>query len=242
MLNTWTCMEVGSVHWHIWQINRKGLVSAIDRVIVPSEDLWNPLSMSRGIKTINLDKKIIMLLNTPQTSVRISSDPDTNFTFWRETGEYIFSRNTIGKKTWVTAVPSKISNSLLEMFRLINVRPGRIHAIDTLEYRMACYFGKLHKSNFWLLIPQKPGIRLIILEEGLPCSCHFFSNDPVFRLKELTRILLSRTLPKLAFVLSCDQDYIWIEDFLQENSIELINSSEGLEYKRIMIEEWYKCL
>ena len=324
MLNSWTCIEVGLDQWFVWQADRKGCISAAERVNMPTDAMWDPQAMaqrldglkeleglerlegsegsertegsegsertegserSEGLKKLKglkgtkrkgiTGKKILILLNSSLTSIRLSDGEAAQFPFEED---YIFSSNTIStvktsatktntnvntnatktnantktantittntittktEKLWSTALPKYVSDSLVEMCSIKGVRPSRVQAIDTLEYRMACYFGRLIGSSFWLLIPQKPGIRFVDFDGGIPRGCYFFSNDVDFRVKELTRLWRFKP-PQSAVILSEDLDYLWIRDFLEEKSIKLIHPQEGQDFKCNMIEEWIK--
>ena len=226
-MKKWTCIEVGFAKWQIWHINRKG-VSLARQIDMPEDALWVPAAMARRLGEIQ--GKLLFLLNIAQTSIRLADSP---FPFEEN---YIFSRNTIGGHPWTTALPAEISESLVEMCRLMNLRPGRIKAIDTLEYRMACYFASLYKSPCWLIIPQEPGIRLIALDNGLPLACCFFSNDPDYRLKELTRIWLCQASPPQHAILLGGPEHFWIRDFLQEKSVQILEPDNEQSFVQAMLE------
>ena len=240
MFFSWTCIEVGSETWYIWELSRKGSVSSARKLAMPPEALWDSEAMAERLKGI-AGRKVLILLNTARTSIRLSDAP---FSFGENAPEYIFSRNTILDKAWTSAVPEEISGSLVEMCRLLSVRPNRILHLDTLEYRMSCYFGGLFtEGSFWLILPQKPGIRLIILNDGAALACYFISNDPDFRLQELTRIWMCQQFhPKHAVILSDDTDYFWIWDFLEEKSVEMQTPTEGQDFVQAMIESWVKSM
>jgi hypothetical protein len=202
------------------------------------QDLWkNPEAIAQRLPKIS--GKLLFLLNLSQTSVRLS---DASFPFDGE-ANYNFSRKVIAEEIWTTAAPAHISDSLVEMCRIKKIRPGRIHSIDTLEYRMSQYFGRLFKDSgsgqcpFWLLLPQEPGVRLIALQGGVPCGSYFFSNDPDFRLKELTRLWMHKPAGS-AFVMSDDPVYLWLRKFLQEKSVNLLEQ----DFRQAMISEWIKAI
>jgi len=209
---------------------------------MPADCLWDPKAMADQFAVSIPQGKILFLLNLSQTVVRFSDslDPDTTFPFGDRSSKYIFSHNIIEeKKFWMTALPAEISHRLVEMCRLKRIHPNRIQAIDTLEYRMAHYFGKQYKAPLWLLLPQVPGIRLITMEGGLPCSCYFFSND--FRFQELARLWMCQSIPpQYAIVLAEDEDmrYQWLREFLEEKSVELLRHDQGQDFKQAMIEEF----
>ena len=141
------------------------------------------------------------MLSISQAVVRISDGEYHLPQIEKLTGDYVISHNNIGDVIWTCAVPSEISDSLVEMCRINGIRAGRIHAIDTLEYRMACYLSKKYLEPCCLIIPQEPGIRLVTLQNGVVLGCYFFSNDVNFRERELKRIWLSqRAAPRIAVV------------------------------------------
>jgi len=245
LAKTITCIEIGSQTLYIWQVNQKRGVSPPEQITVPKNTLWNPQSLTQLIKGQIFGRKLLFLLNTSQTIVRLSdetvtaSDIEKTFPFVKQPEEYVFSYDIIGEKTWITAVPSETPISLVEMCRLKGVRSGRIQAIDTLEYRMSRYLGNLHKSPFWLLLPQEPGIRLITLQNGMPILCYFFSNDSNFRLQEITRIWLCQpTPPQSAYILSDNPAYLWLHEFLKEKSVGVLEQ----DFKQSMIAEWVRSL
>ena len=238
LFDTWTCIEVGLPQWVIWQVNRKGYISATERISTPADNMHDPKTLAQGLGDV-FGKKVLFLLNTSLARVRLSNEQDdgSDIQFPFEEG-YIFSRTVMKDCMWVTALPEYISVSLVEMCRIKGIQSNRILAIDTLEYRMACYFGGIIKSQFWLLIPQEPGIRLIVLDEGVPCGCYFFSNDPNFRVKELTRIWHVQT-PESAVILSDEIDYLWIREFLEEKSV-MVMHRDDQDFKDDMIQGWVK--
>lgn len=283
MLNTWTCIEVGSEIWTIWQVNRKGNVSAPEQIIMPADNLWNPQTMAKLLASPLSGRKILFLLNISSTIIKLSDNTDstasgevlteeilTLFTLppGKQSADYVFSHNIEGERIWMTAVPAEISNSLIKMCRLKGIRPGRVKIIDTMEHRMACYLGGLYQSSLWILLPQEPGIRLIILQEGIPWGCYFFSNDPDFRIWELTRLWLCQlNPPQYAVILGRNSNYAWLkdflenksvellkpdhkmslkqtwlEDFLEDNSVDLLKPDHELGFKQAMISEWIKAL
>jgi len=241
---------VGYGAWFIWKFNRKGKngIPAPERVLMPPECLWNPQAMAERL-TVPVPKgKVLFLLSTAQTVVRLTgradaeTDASAAFPFGDQSDKYVFGCNTLGDTKWLTAVPANISDSLVEMCRIKGIRPGRIAVIDTLEYRMAEYFGKLYGSShspLWLLIPQEPGIRLVVLEKGVPQSSYFFSNAPDFRYNELLRIWLCQSnLPMHVIVLAEDEKYRWLREFFEEKSVELLKCETTQNFKKNMMEEW----
>lgn len=233
VFRTWACIEVGFAVWNIWQLNRWGKVSRTEQISVPHGTLWDPQAMANMIKGQFSARKLLFLLNIGQVVVRLTdSESDLNL----KGLDYVFSGNTVGGKPWMSAVQSSIPQNLFEMCKLINIRPSAVHAVDTMEYRMACYFGGMYYMPFWLLIPQKPGIRLVSMVNGAPCGCYYFSNDPSYRENEITRLYLSDP-PELAVVLS-DGD-MWLREFLESKSVETLDLGSGLA-KQAMIEGWIK--
>ena len=229
MLHTWTCLEVGFSPWYIWQINWKGSVSAADQIVVPPEDLWNPQAMAQHIN--NIGGRLLFLLNIAETCVRLAG---ASFPFDEKDG-YNFNCGAIKDEIWTTAVPGHISDSLVEMCRLKGIRPGRINAIDTLEYRMSLYLSNLFDGTHWLLLPQEPGIRLIVLKNGIPCGSYFFSKDPIFRLKELNRLWACHPAESAVKILD-DPTYLWLWKFLQEKGVEVYEQ----DLRKDMIGAWIK--
>jgi len=275
LLNTWTCVEVGSETWTIWQVNRKGSVSLPERVTMPAGKLWKLQTMANLLGNLLSGRKILFLLNISSTILRLSGSTTSEEGFLTEIAptspippvgafpeeafpeemlaaaayplgkhpsDYVFSHNIEGDGIWMTAVPVEVSNSLIKICRLKGIRQGRVQVIDTIEYRMACYLGRLYPS-LWILLPQEPGIRLIILREGIPCGCYFFSNHPDFRVWELSRLWMCQpNPPQHAVILDEDSSYAWLSDFLAGKSVELLKPEHKLDFKRAMIGEWIKAL
>ena len=237
----WTCVEVGIDKWYVWQFNHKNSMPQLSQIVVSANTLWNPQAMSQLIKGQLYAQKLFFLLNTSRTIIKLASSP---FNFQTElfqnekSGEYIISHDTIEDTTWSCAVPSEISESLVEMCRISGIRQGFIHAIDILEYRMSYYLNKFCQAPFWLFLPQEHGIRLLALQGDSDWGCYFFSNDPDFRTLELTRLWLCQPAsPRQAVILSDEPDYLWIHRFLEERSVEL----PDMDFiKQAMIEHWIK--
>ena len=254
MLNTWTCIEVGSKTWTIWQVNRKGSVSPPKQIVMPTGKLWKLQSMANLLASSLSGRKILFLLNISSTIVKLSVNASDDFAkeetlipltlpFGKQSTDYVISNSIEGERMWTTAVPAEISNSLIKMCRLKGIRPGRIQVIDTIEHRMAYYLGGLYLSPLWILLPQEPGIRLVTLQEGVPGGCYFFSNDPDFRIRELARLWMCQSdPPQYAVILDESSDYLWLEDFLKDKSVELLDPDHGLDFKQAMIGEWVKVL
>ena len=238
------CIEIGAKTWQIWRADRSGNISEPSEIIVPNGALWDPQAMSKLIKGQILEKRLLFLLNSAQTIVRVNTAlPFERYIEHHATDmsntkpeEYIVSRCTINDVEWTCGIPSEISSGLVEMCRLNGIRPDRIHTIDTIEFRMFCYLSRLSDEALWLFLPQEPGIRLITLQSGIVPVCYFFSNDDVFRVRELTRFWLCQpTEPQSAFILSDDSDYLWLKGFLEERSVEV---QEAASFKRAMIGDW----
>ena len=173
--------------------------------------------------------KIVFLLNTAQTIVKLNDEP---FPF-KDESKYVFSQNKIDTTLWKTAISLEFSNSLIESCGLFGIKPGKIHAIDTLEYRMCDHLSTIYRNELiCLFFMQPPGIKLIFLQDGLPQSCYFFSNDPNFRILELTRIWLSQlNAPKTALLMS---DCAWLQVFLSDRQVKVI---DGFGLKQDMIKK-----
>lgn len=210
------CIEISASAWHIWHINRKGK-------IISSEKFPTPVFKLK----ISRLTKILLLLNIAQTKIKIGEE----FSH-KNLEDYIFDSNKIGETLFVSALAKDSVNDLLNTCREKGIY--QIHAIDTLEYRMTCYFGGLYQEPLWLIIPQKPGIRLIALKDGVPWGCYFFSNDPDFREHELIRIWLDQQdAPQMAVILSDDDAYLWMRGFLDERQVSLADEPDS---KQMMIE------
>ena len=233
-MNKKTCIEVGTSAWFFRHFDRKGnLIASPNKIMVPEDLLWNAQSLAQHIKDNKgqITGRLLFLLDISQTFVRIDAD----FPFDEKSGKYVFSQEAIGDVVWKTALPSEVSGALVEMVALLGVKPSRIHTIDTLEYRMARYLSGIHSVSFWLLLPQGAKIRLVIMQEGLFVGCYFFSNAPDFRVKEVSRFLLSYP-PKLAILMSDDPDHLWLHEFLARNSVEVVAECE--DFKENMIADW----
>ena len=224
MLFKKTFLEIGSDKWCCWEFDRKGNIVEQTHIKVPEDTLWNPEAMSHLIKKHIPKGKVFFLLNSAQTIVRLGEkrrkEIAKQFPFGEDSDKYIFDQNKIGNKWWYTAVPAEIPRSLVEMCQINGISVSRLQLIETLEYRITNYLSDMPNSPFWLLLPQKPGIRLIIVENGTPKNCYFFSDNPKFRIKELTR-LWKHTPAKAALVLSDDPGYEWLGEFLKEKDIDI---------------------
>lgn len=233
-----TCIEIGAETCYIWQIDRKGKISESSKITIPESTLWDPQAMSELIN-VHISASLFILLNTAKTIIRVGGALPID----RKSDEYVFSSDIIGDTVWNCAVPTNIPESLVEMCRIRGIRFGRIHSIDTLEYRMACYLIGLYTDPICLIIPQSPGIRLIFMKNNTEKNsaefdCYFFSNDIEFRERELTRIWLCQpSAPHIAVVLSEEHDYLWIREFLRKQTVEV---PDGSTIRRDMIESWIK--
>jgi len=276
LLNSWTCIEVGSETWTIWQVNRKGNISVPERITMPTGKLWKLQTMANLLARSLSGRKILFLLNISSTIIKLSDSTNseeflsgeasvdpvasvtssaasgkilpedilTSFAYpiGKQSADYVFSHNIERDSIWMTAVPVEISNSLIKICRLKSIRPGRVKVIDTVEHRMACYLGRLYPS-LWILLPQEPGIRLIVLREGAPCGCYFFSNHPDFRVLELTRLWMCQLdPPQYAVILDESPHYAWLRDFLEGKSVEFPEPGYKLDFRQAMIGEWIKTL
>jgi len=241
LLNALTCIEIGASVWYIWQIDHKNNVSKAKSLTVPANTLWNPNAMAQLINE-RIGKKVIFLLNTSQTIIKLSEDSLLAQDLSYEKDGYIINCSIFdNKKMWTSATPKSLPNYLIEMCRLKKIRTGRIQVIDTLDYRITRYLSKLYSSILWILLPQEPGIRLIVLQNGIPLSSYFFSNNPDFRENELTRIWLHESFsPQHAVILSDDKAYEWLNYFLKEKFVELSDSHSHMNFRQAMIMEWVK--
>lgn len=175
---------------------------------------------------IKISRKTLLVLNTSKTSVRLDNKP---FPFQNK-DEYIFDKNEIGGTAWETAVPKQAIDEVLEICLEKGIKPNKIIAIDTLEYRLSQHFAA---RDAWLFIPQEPGLRLTTLHEGAPRGCHFISNDPNFREKELERIgKFEAAVPKQAILYKCGADYDWLRSFMTKLGAETEEFSPDMEKLR----------
>ena len=205
ILRKQTVIEVGSQVWNIWLIDRKSQIIDRSQLVVPSDTLWHPEAMAQLICDLYIKGRLFFLINSQQTITRIKSAvisdvglSDVGLSDVRRTFgmNYTYGEVDVKGATWVTAIPSEIPNSIVEMCRIRGIHSNRICTIDTLEYRMSCHISdfKLNHYNIeqekpcWLLIPQASGIRLVHMEDGAPAGCFYLSNDPDFRIHELERI------------------------------------------------------
>ena len=241
MLTTLTCIEIGVSTWNIWQIDQKGYIDA-KSLPVSANTLDNSNAMAQLLNE-RIGKKILFLLNTSHTIIKLSEESLPSQYLSYEKAGYILSHSNFlnknaNKRIWTSATPKFIPNNLVEMCRSKKIRIGRIKAIDTLDYRITHYLSKLYDSVIWIFIPQEPGIRLIVLQDGIPINVYVFSNNLDFRYNELVRIWICQAFsPQHAIVLSDNTDYDWIKLFLKERSLEYLDKS-SMDLKQDMVKEW----
>jgi len=184
--------------------------------------LTNPQLLANSLEDIPKGK-IIFLLNIAQANVSLLSDANIPPHF--NSDKYINSQALLPDgRFWLTTIPAQISDTLLEMCRIKKIRLKRIQAIDTLEYRLANYCYQQSMVSTHLFLPLKSGIRLIAFDDKGVCFHYFFSNNPEFREKELSRIYAHHNAPpQNAVILSDDSAYDWLgvtfDDTLKEKMI-----------------------
>jgi len=179
-----------------------------------------------------INAPVYVILNTAATSVRLDCAD------FYSSQAHVSSSNSIGKSKWTSYLPEEDSRALVEKLRLLGVKPNKIQAIDTLEYRMSYYLlnNNSDKKSLLLFLPQKPGIRLVAMHDGAVWGCYFFSNDPEFRLNELERIWLHQPQAiECAVVLSENLQYAWLHEFLEKKHVKLLSG----DFRRAMLDDYF---
>jgi len=204
-------IEIGQDYCIMWR-EKKGIVAEPEQISLPKLALKNPQHLADSIKDIPKGK-VIFLLNISQTNVSLLSDANIPNHF--NSDEYINSQAPLPDgRFWLTTIPAYISINLVEMCRIKKIRIEHIQAIDTLEYRMTNYCYQQLMTNMCLFLPLNSGIRLIAFDDNGVCSHHYFSNNPKFREKELSRIYqhLDNSLQDV-IILSNNPIYDWLYNF-----------------------------
>jgi len=212
--------------WHIH--SKKGTESEPSKIVLPEIALTNPQLLADLMPDIPKGK-ILFLLNIKQSNVSLLSD--ANIPNYFNSNKYISSHAALPDgRFWLSSIPANISECLLEMCRIKKIRTERILSIDTLEYRIANYYIQQSAIDIWLFLPIKLGTRLIIFDENGICSYYFFSNNPEFREKELSRICRHRgDFPSNSIILSNNPVYDWLHNFDMK-----LNFDESLKEKIIL--------
>ena len=229
-----TIIEVNYGFWRILQTDRKKRITGQSEINVPHDVLRNPQKVAQLADKINIRGRFLILLNTGAAVVRIGVGKDETESNFGD--KYVYDEEFINGTRWTSALPRDISDGLVEICSIMGIPSSRILTIDTLEYRMAEYFANAYKneSAMWLILQQDPGIRIIIMKNSAPSDCHYISNDPAYRMKELTGLWYNqKDLPE-AVCLSCE-NCGWIRDFLLDKHVRIIPDA-----KYDVIESWLK--
>jgi len=209
-----TYIEIGARQWNIQRYNRKGSLLSEESICVPADILWDAEAMSELLPA-DFSKncgRLYIILNISDTKVKLLASDDGIPSHFAK--GFVTSRAGL----WFTAVAEEIPRAIVEMCRINKIPLNRIMNIDTLEYCIATYYSKhLNDKLLWIFLSQEPGIRLIVVELGKVKACFYFSNDPEFRLKEVSRIWMSlkECLPDTVLVYPSDKPTLgWLSDFI----------------------------
>jgi hypothetical protein len=220
----WSCIEAGEAYLKIWKFGKKQDLQEIIDVDVSDNYLWDsPIPLFKGMGKA----KLYFLVNSHKTIIRFSENIDTAIL-----DKHIL--DAVSDSGWKSALPAAISERLVEFCKLSNISEKWIQQIDSLEYRLCRYLADIHKDLIWVLMPQEPGIRLIVMKGKKYVQNYFFSNNPAFRQDEINRIFLCQEKPpKKAVLVSDNTEYTWLEKFLEDKSITVYK--DGQDIKKEMI-------
>jgi len=238
----WICIEIGEEGLYVWSVQRNGNLAEILQSPLSTQTLWDAQALANMIHKPISSGRVLILLNSAQTVLRLTDYDDIHYAFPIGEGfyekDYDFSHSLIGDIYFMAAIPNSISKCLVEFCRIINLR--NIHILDTVEYRMAYYFGKIQKEPTWLFINQGAGVRLIALNNGIPHAIYFLSKDPEFRILELERIWacqLSENIPQHAVIFPNNLD--WLCNFITQKAVSQI---EFPDFRKTLLQNWVKQL
>ena len=220
----WSFIEVGETYLKIWKFGKKQDLQEIIDVDVSD----NYLSDTSVPLFKGMDKaKLYFLVNSHKTIIRFNENIDTAISY-----NHVLDETS--DNAWKSALPAAISEGIVKLCRLSEIPEKRIRQIDSLEYRLCRYLADIHKDLIWVLVPQEPGIRLIVMEDKAYVQNYYFSNNPGFRQDEINRILLCQEKPpKKAVLVSDNKKYTWLEKFLEDKSITVYKDEQNIKKEMI---------
>ena len=106
----------------------------------------------------------------------------------------IFKNNAQRRSFFMVAIPKAIAEPIAEMALKQWGSAHRLTRLDTIEHVLFNHYtrnGKIllddsDKSSQWIIFPQDSGFRVLFIDDGLPHSAHYISNEPDMRESELT--------------------------------------------------------
>jgi hypothetical protein len=220
----WSCIEAGEAYLKIWKFGKKQDLQEIIDVDVSDNYLWDaPTPLFKGVEKA----KLYFLVNSHKTIIRFNKGIDTA----------ILNKHILDKTSdnaWKSALPAAIPERLVELCKLSGIPEKCVQQIDSLEYRLCRHLAGIHKDLIWVLIPQEPGIRLIVMENKKYVQNYFFSNNPGFRQDEVNRILFCQeNPPKKAILISNNTKYNWLEKFLEDKAITAYKDGQNIKKEMI---------
>jgi len=238
----WLCIEIEEKNLFIWQIHRNSKCPEKMQFPIPAQAGWDAQALADLINEPIPRGKVLILLNSTQIVLRLTEDMDINYVFpigegFRE-DDYVFSHSLVGGMCLMAAIPNAIYKCLNDFCQIKKLRG--MHLLDTIEHRLACYFGEMQKEPTWLLIHQESSVRLIVLNYGFPRALYLLSNDANFRVMELERILqcqLPEDFPIHAMIFPNDLE--WLCDFIEKKGIAKL---EMPDIRTTLLHDWVKRL
>jgi hypothetical protein len=194
---------------------------------------------------------IMLAANTPRALIRVSEPfashkriaPDTR---WKMVGEAFPLGDAVNENTHVfdgcafdngngesvflmAALPVELADAIARFGEALAGKSQRLTRLDTVEHLLFRRFctESAGDGNRWVVFPQESGLRVLVMEKGLPKATYFLPVLPGLRERALIRTWRANA-PESAALLNrpdwverWDDNRHWVWDFFAGKNIEI---------------------